>query len=227
MKPVTSSPSTSYRPRAADELPSQRPRLPASPAPPFELLAHPESWDVAMVAGTPQLVPNLCRFEFRPGRNGVRARKGSAIGDAGNALVERVRRGWVRIPRTTGGQAWGEAFSDYCVAYDGELGTIHVPVWERLEVIGRRVVTLHDDDPGFDAWRAGLVDRGVLSSPSAAVLAATRQRLVQMIARRSRRDGRGAELTAELLRERLQVFDVQNGRVTLKKTKPTKAKAEE
>lgn len=212
MKPAeNTSGGSTPRPRAADAPPDEQSLVPGAPRPPFVFFAHPTSWDVVLIDEKPVIVPNLCRLDYRAGRGGVRAVRGSPIGDPGPAKLDMKRRGWIEIPRSTGGKAFGEQFDDYVVGYNGSRGTIHVPVWERLQVLGNSVHVEHDTDVGFDAWRRDLVNK-VVPGPNAAALNALRGRLQNMISRRSARANGSAQFTVELLRQKLKVFETTKGR---------------
>lgn len=176
--------------------------VPMDPSPPFVFLAHPHSWDVAMVGNEALLVPSLRAFQFRGGRSGVIPLRRSAVGDPTEALASRGRLGWVQIPRSTGGKAFGEDFTDYCVGYDGTAGDVHMPVWQRPIVVGTRVLLDYDDD-GWNRWRHALIG-SVLDAPSAPALAALRSRLTSGQRRRANRTGSAsAKAAADLFGAKL------------------------
>ena len=147
-------------------------RLPGRPRPKFIYAHHPMGWEFD---GT-RYLPRLTRFEIRPGLNGVK-KGANGIGP----LFARLRtEGWKVIPEDCPvlyTDDRGDLVEDtgYLFAWPGQKGTTHAERWARPALIGAGSSAKVDwtsryDRKGYDAWRAMLVERGIVDPPQEAVV---------------------------------------------------------
>lgn len=162
---------------------------------PFLLAHSPGDWEVGQVDGKPTFLPVLYRVPIQPGLNGVRTmdRYERPEKAAQDAIKYTERRGHKVIPPSlhlTAAHAGPLGEGKYLRAIDcrdrlnDPIGTHWIEVWEIP------IPTPPDEDQAFDyqrapnnAFRAHLVESGIVDPPSELVMSRLRGRFGQRVGR--------------------------------------------
>jgi hypothetical protein len=174
--------------------PTSYPRIPIYPR--FLFVAHPER--VTVLHG--RVVYELVKLAMQPGVNRVDSR-----GYVGDALAERVRRGWMPVAEDIDGP--GTSYVRRHQVGVSELHGVHSPVYshlDRWEKVYPGSAEITEGGEPYAIWCRSLIDRGVLPRPRIYVI----ERLID--ARRSARSAALDKLHAfPSRRVEIEVYDRQ------------------
>lgn len=149
--------------------PAHRVKVQGITRPMFTFVWHPNR-GYELVDG--KFLPILELFPHAPGVNNVRKN-----GDATYALSRQMQKGWIVVPATA---ATPEDTPDkgpgYIRAWPGDRGTHHEHAWITYTGSHGRW-TRHIHHESFAAWRARLLERGVLPAIDAAGIDNLRERM--------------------------------------------------
>ena len=140
-------------------------RLYVRSTPQFIYMHHPNQWDLLATADGYELLPKLTKFQILPGLNGVKMRPGGGV-DYALAKSNYKEVGWLFVENDAieGG---------YLREFDGVGGRVYQDRWttpRRLGSGARSRVIWDIDLDGYNAFRRGLVDSGVIPNPDPAAL---------------------------------------------------------
>ena len=138
--------------------------------PKFVMAHHPNSWEFK----NGQWLPRIKQHHIYPGVNGTDKNGNHAL-----MLAQLQMDGWTVLSHDLPVCFYdddGELVDDvgYMVRYDGTRGPIYKDVWAIPAIYGAgaSAKTVWDhDEAGYDAWRARLVEQGIVAAPSPHVLA--------------------------------------------------------
>ena len=182
-------------------------KLNVRPSHSFLLLFHPAVWDVAMVGGTPTIVPRLREFALEPGFSGVTPRKDKFDGDARYALVQQEAKGWLPIDRKGDWTAFGEHRGDYVQVFDGTRGPVHLSIWRQPYIRGGTVVYDFDEE-GYLAFLVKLVEDGIVPGPDRVTRKGLELHMRRQMLKATSSAARSAQAgaNAEAFERKLEVF---------------------
>ncbi len=136
--------------------------------PKFLMAHHPNSWEFK----NDQWLPRIKQHHIYPGVNGTDKNGNHAL-----MLAQLQMDGWTVLSHDLPVCFYDDAelVEDvgYMVKYDGTRGPIYKDVWAIPTILGAgsSAKTIWDhDEAGYDAWRARLVEQGIIAAPNPHVL---------------------------------------------------------